>query len=406
MPETKARSLGVDAASERQFVEGLVPGYITSDTSSQTRLMRELLIRTFKPYVRRGRALELGSEIGFMSERIARLVDHLDIVDGSEAFLKQVEQRHIPNATCHHCLFEEFRPAAAYDCVFASHILEHLIDVRAVLRMIASALKPDGCLFVAVPNARALSRQLARHMGLIDSLYSLTPNDLKGGHRRVYDQVLLTRELEAAGFEIVAKGGILFKPFADFQMDKLIDIGLLGPEQCEGLHKLGHEYPDMCADIYAVARIRPRPTVRYTLKTASEQEICSHLKESDSNFSPPLSTRVRIDDYSRKIFENAVTFEARAGDALIGLVAAYFNDLKSHEGFVTVVSVVKGHTGQGIATELMTQSIAYAKQHGFKTIRLEVQKDNCPAIRLYQKFGFEHAGKRGDYATMELETGL
>jgi hypothetical protein len=92
-------------------------------------------------------------------------------------------------------------------------------------------------------------------MGLIDSLYDLTPNDLKGGHRRVYDRVSLNRELEAAGFKIIAQGGILFKPFADFQMDKLIDIGILGTEQCEGLYKLGQEYPDMCADLYVIAQI-------------------------------------------------------------------------------------------------------------------------------------------------------
>jgi len=117
-------------------------------------------------------------------------------------------------------------------------------------------LKPQGYLFVTVPNARALSRQLARHMGIIDSLYNLTPNDFRGGHRRVYDGVLLTRDLEASGFEIIAQGGILFKPFADFQMDRLIDIGIIGREQCEGLFKLGHEYPDMCADIYAIVRLR------------------------------------------------------------------------------------------------------------------------------------------------------
>jgi 2-polyprenyl-3-methyl-5-hydroxy-6-metoxy-1,4-benzoquinol methylase len=240
-------------SDEKKFIESLVPTYVTSDESSQTRLMRELLLRTFKPYIHGGRALELGSEIGYMSERIAALVDHLDIVDGSKEFLEQVKKRNIPNANYYCSLFEQFEPKPIYDYVFASHILEHLIDVPVVLKMINKALKPQGYLFVAVPNARSLSRQLARHMGLLDSLYSLTPNDLRGGHRRVYDKVLLTRDIEAADFLIIAQGGILFKPFADFQMDKLIDIGILGQQQCEGLYKLGHEYPDMCADIYAIA---------------------------------------------------------------------------------------------------------------------------------------------------------
>lgn len=243
-------------SDEKKFINSLVPDYLTSDVSSQTRLMRELMIRTFKPYIQGGTALELGSEIGYMSERIASLVNHIDIVDGSEEFLEQVKKRNIPNADYYCSLFEEFQPKVQYDYVFASHILEHLADVSVVLNVVKKALKPEGYLFITVPNARALSRQLARHMGLIENLFSLTPNDLKGGHRRVYDRTLLDRDIEASGLEIIARGGILLKPFADFQMDKLIDIGILGLEQQEGFYRLGHEYPDFCADIYAVARLK------------------------------------------------------------------------------------------------------------------------------------------------------
>jgi len=242
--------------SEKDFISSLVPNYITTDDSSQLRLMRDLMIRTFKPYIHGGRALELGCEIGYMSERIAPLVEHLDIVDGSQEFLNEVKKRKISNSTLHCSLFEEFEPKVKYDYIFAIHILEHLIDVQAVLNMVKKALSPQGCFIVAIPNARALSRQLARHMGLINSLYDLTPNDIRGGHRRVYDSVLLTRDLDAANFDIIAQGGILFKPFADFQMDKLIDIGVVGEQQIEGLYKLGHEYPDMCANIYAIARLK------------------------------------------------------------------------------------------------------------------------------------------------------
>jgi hypothetical protein len=113
-----------------------------------------------------------------------------------------------------------------------------------------------GYLFITVPNARALSRQLARHMGFIDNLYDLTENDIRGGHRRVYDRITLNRDIENAGFEIVAQGGILFKPFADFQMEQLIDDKFLKEEHLEGLYKLGNEYPDMCADLYAICRIK------------------------------------------------------------------------------------------------------------------------------------------------------
>lgn len=242
--------------NEKAMLESYAANYITSDDSSQQRLMRHLEIRVFSQYMNRGRALELGCEIGYMSEMLAPLVDLLDIVDASELFLERTRARSIPNARYFCSLFENYRSDTQYDAVFASHVLEHLWDVQQVLQMIRDSLAHNGFLFVAVPNARAMSRQLARHMGLIDNLYDLTPNDLRGGHRRVYDQVTLRRDLEAAGFEVVVQGGILFKPFADFQMDKLIDCGILGRPQQEGLFLMGYEYPDMCADVYAIARVK------------------------------------------------------------------------------------------------------------------------------------------------------
>lgn len=244
----------VDLSAEKMMLENYAKNYITSDDSSQQRLMRNLEVRVIQPYINRGRALELGCEIGYMSEIIAPLVDQLDIVDASELFLEKTRSRGIVNARYFCSLFEDFKSDCKYNLVFASHVLEHLADVQTVLKVVKSTLLPEGYLFVAVPNARALSRQLARHMGLIDSLYDLTPNDLRGGHRRVYDRVTLNKELESAGFEIVAQGGIFLKFLADFQLDKMIDSGILGEQQLEGLFRMGYEYPDMCADVYAIAR--------------------------------------------------------------------------------------------------------------------------------------------------------
>lgn len=246
----------ISLKNEQALLENYSANYITSNDSSQQRLMRNLEIRVFSQYMNRGRALELGCEIGYMSELLSPLVDQLDIVDASKSFIEKTRARSIPNARYFCSLFEDYQADTQYEAVFASHVLEHLFDVQQVLKMVRNSLAPKGLLFVAVPNARAMSRQLARHMGLIDDLYELTPNDLRGGHRRVYDQVTLRRDLEEAGFEVVVQGGILLKPFADFQMDKLIDGEILGETQLEGLYRMGYEYPDMCADVYAIARIK------------------------------------------------------------------------------------------------------------------------------------------------------
>jgi 2-polyprenyl-3-methyl-5-hydroxy-6-metoxy-1,4-benzoquinol methylase len=239
---------------EKDFVQSLVSNYVTSDNSSQSRSMRNLLIRAFAPYLRQdGRALELGCEVGYMTQLISPLVKELQVVDASEEFLEAVKKRNLVNVSCYCSLFEDLTPEPkAYDYIFMSHVLEHLQDPDKILKMVHKALAPSGRLFVAVPNALALSRQLAQAMGLIDDLYALTPNDIRGGHRRVYDHRTLNLELVNNGFEIIESGGVFLKPFADFQLDEMIDRGLIGQSQIDGLYKLGFVYPEFCADCYAI----------------------------------------------------------------------------------------------------------------------------------------------------------
>jgi 2-polyprenyl-3-methyl-5-hydroxy-6-metoxy-1,4-benzoquinol methylase len=240
--------------SERGFLDKVYHTY-TVDTSAQTMAMRKLIMRTFSPYLRGGSALELGCSDGFMTEMIAGHVDRLDVVDGSELFMAEARKRDLPNVNFIYSLFEEFEAEPKYDYVIASYIFEHVFDPVSVMKMARSVLKPNGLLLMIVPNARALSRQLAVHMGLMNGLKELTPNDHNHGHRRVYDRVDLDRDIAKAGFENVSQGGVMLKILADFQMDQLIEDGMLKDEHIDGLYKLGLEYPDLCGSLFSVCRV-------------------------------------------------------------------------------------------------------------------------------------------------------
>jgi ribosomal protein S18 acetylase RimI-like enzyme len=122
----------------------------------------------------------------------------------------------------------------------------------------------------------------------------------------------------------------------------------------------------------------------------------------NENFIPHLEKRVNIQDYSRKIFEKAVTFEAWSGDTLVGLLAAYFNDPNGQTAHITSVSTIRMYMGKGIASTLINLSINYAREHGFKTILLEVAKANEHAVDLYKKLGFMDFENKGDFMIMNL----
>lgn len=243
---------------ENAFLDKVSETYaISISPSSQDNLTRELVVRTFTPFINgRSRALELGCSNGYMTHQISQLVDAIDVIEGSKKFVEKARKLNTQKNTHFiYTLFEEYETDVRYDYVFATFVLEHVIDVNKVLGMIRSVLKPNGLLFVSVPNANALSRQLAYHMGLIPDLKELTENDLHSGHRRVYDRVVLNRDLTEAGFAIISQGGILLKPLADFQMDKMIDSGILQEPQLNGLYKLGFEYPDLCGYLFAVCKL-------------------------------------------------------------------------------------------------------------------------------------------------------
>ena len=206
---------------ETEFLNRAATTYVTSE-SHQERTIKQLAVRAFAPHLRGMRdGLELGCSDGYMTSLISKELEHLTVVDGSNYFLERARGRNLKNVTFIHSLFEEYIPKRQFDCIFISYVLEHMRDPVLLLERAAKFLTERGLIFLVVPNARALSRQLARHMGILDDLYALTPNDLAHGHRRVYDRILLDKDISSAGLIQVSRGGLMLKPFADFQMDTM-----------------------------------------------------------------------------------------------------------------------------------------------------------------------------------------
>ncbi|MBN9547263.1 MAG: GNAT family N-acetyltransferase [Alphaproteobacteria bacterium] len=135
---------------------------------------------------------------------------------------------------------------------------------------------------------------------------------------------------------------------------------------------------------------------------ASVAQIAEHLRSCDYAFVPPLSRRVSIDDYARRIIDRADRFEAWEGGELVGLVAAYCNDVKSRVAFITSVSVLFRWQGKGIASQLVSRCTDHANSLGFSRIELEVGQMNAGAIALYNKHGFVIGKENGGASTMYL----
>ena len=142
--------------------------------------------------------------------------------------------------------------------------------------------------------------------------------------------------------------------------------------------------------------------VKYMLNMASEAELAEHLSHCDADFVPPLSGRVKIGAYAKKIASKAARFEAWSGDTLVGLVVAYCNDHEKHIAYITSVSVLREWMGKGISSCLMIQCIEHVKVSGMRQITLDVAIDNTPAKRLYEKHGFVVDKVNAPFVSMDL----
>jgi 2-polyprenyl-3-methyl-5-hydroxy-6-metoxy-1,4-benzoquinol methylase len=231
--------------------------------------MHGYMLRTFENQLIGGRALELGCFEGEFTKRLAEIYPDLTTVEGSGELLGRARKAAPSRVNFVHSLFEDFEPRGTFDAVFLVHTLEHIDEPVRLLERINGWLSAEGRLFVVVPNAMAASRQIAVAMGLIPTETAVTEGEFAHGHRRTYDLAALEGHVKASGMHIHKSGGVFFKPFANFQFDKLIASGAIDEAYLEGCYKLGPRHPDLCASIYVVCSRGAQPTSNDRMRSTS-----------------------------------------------------------------------------------------------------------------------------------------
>jgi 2-polyprenyl-3-methyl-5-hydroxy-6-metoxy-1,4-benzoquinol methylase len=215
-------------------------------------ILRRYMMRTLEPFLPAGKALELGCYAGDFTELLAARYVDLTVIEAADELIAIARSRVGNRTRFLHGTFETVDVTDRYDAIFMVHTLEHLDDPVLVLRRVRDWLSVNGRLFLVVPNANAPSRQIAVQAGLIPFNSAVTEDERLHGHRRTYTLDTLERVCLDAGHRIHHRGGVFFKPLANFQFDKLIGGDVISEEYLEGCYRLGMHYPDLCASIYVV----------------------------------------------------------------------------------------------------------------------------------------------------------
>lgn len=120
----------------------------------------------------------------------------------------------------------------------------------------------------------------------------------------------------------------------------------------------------------------------------NNKSIYAFLHKADSSFQPPLSKRLSITDYAKKLADHAQNIFAVRSNKNVAHAALYVNDLEHHKAFLSSIAVLPEFCNQGIGEQLMLECFSCAKAHGMKYLVLEVSHESTKAIALYKRNGF------------------
>ena len=198
-----------------------------------------------------GSLLELGLGHGFSAAFFEQHFSPYRVIEGSPEMIRRFRSRF---ALCRVNIvqgyFETYETADRFDNIAMGFILEHVEDAGLILRRFRKFLKPDGSVFIAVPNSKSLHRRIGYAAGLLPDMELLSQADLDFGHRRYFNLRTLTKLVEDQGYEVVKVEGLFLKPMTTQQIEQL----KLTPAIFEGMMKVGVDYPELSNAILLQAR--------------------------------------------------------------------------------------------------------------------------------------------------------
>jgi ribosomal-protein-alanine N-acetyltransferase len=91
---------------------------------------------------------------------------------------------------------------------------------------------------------------------------------------------------------------------------------------------------------------------------------------------------------------NTLVHRLRVGRKIIGFAVSR---MAADEAEILSIAVAASHRGRGLSRNLLLTHLGHLAGRGVRTIFLEVEENNQPARRLYERAGFAVAGRRERY---------
>jgi ribosomal-protein-alanine N-acetyltransferase len=101
------------------------------------------------------------------------------------------------------------------------------------------------------------------------------------------------------------------------------------------------------------------------------------------------------DEFERMLHErNTLVHRLRMGRKTVGFSVSR---MAADEAEILSIAVAETHRGRGLSNSLLLTHLGHLAGRGIRTVFLEVEENNQPARRLYQRAGFSVVGRRERY---------
>ena len=116
--------------------------------------------------------------------------------------------------------------------------------------------------------------------------------------------------------------------------------------------------------------------------------VVDYLNKIEKDFPIPLSERVNIHEYAKKVLNKGVVLGIEYAGCLVSASLFYCNDTKHKIAYLTLLGTLCGYHGLGYAQDLLEATIEFCKKMKMDYLCLDVDIKNTKAISLYSKYGF------------------
>jgi [ribosomal protein S18]-alanine N-acetyltransferase len=91
---------------------------------------------------------------------------------------------------------------------------------------------------------------------------------------------------------------------------------------------------------------------------------------------------------------NTLVHRLMLGRKVVGFAVSR---MAADEAEILSIAVAASHRGRGLSRDLLLTHLGHLAGRGVRTVFLEVEENNAPARRLYERMGFAGAGRRERY---------